>query len=168
MKKRFLLILCTCFLVFTAMADILIPGEPRHPRAESHGANRPHMSFEQFQQNKCDFIINELGLSADLAEKFIPVYKQLLEAKSALYHKYGGSHRIMRSVSEGQQMPDSVMQRAAKDSRQLQLEDAKLEQEYLSKFETILSPVQIIKLQEAEQKFKNEMMKRGPRPNRQR
>lgn len=162
MKKSFLLIFISCLMAFTVMADVIAPGESRRP-----DRHRPSFSFEQYQQDKCDFIIKEMGISGELADKFLPVYKQLLEAKSALYHKYGGAHRIMRSVSEGKQMPDSIMQRAAKDSRQLQVEDAQLEQEYLSKFESILSPVQIIKLQEAEQKFKNEMMKRGPRPGRQ-
>lgn len=148
----------SCMLAFAASADVIIPrGEGARPQ------HSKDFSFEQFQQEKCDFITQELELSEADAKKFLPVYKQLLQEKSVLYHKYGGSHRVMRLVSEGHQMPDSVMQNAAQNARQLQVEDAKLEQEYLTKFEKVLTPTQIIKLQEAEQKFKNEMMKRGPR-----
>lgn len=166
MKKFFLLMFMTSLMIFSAMADVIVPGQPRGARErnrEAHG-----FSFEQFQEDKCNFIIREMELTEAEVEKFLPVYKELMKAKNALYRKYGGSHRVMRSVNEGRQVADSTMQRAAQDARQLQLEDAKLEQEYLQKFEKILTPVQIIKLQEAEQKFKNEMMQRAPRPHRAR
>lgn len=161
MFKRLLYFVVFSLLIFTASADILIPGQSRVKTSQPQHSRG--FSFEQYQENKCNFIIQELELSPEEVERFLPVYKQLLQEKSALYHQYGGSHRVMRSVSEGQQVPDSTMQRAAQNARKLQLEDAKLEEKYLSKFEQILKPVQIIRLQEAEQKFKNEMMKRAPR-----
>ena len=164
MKRGFLLTILSCLLMFTAMADILLPGQPRVAKREHQPHPRGEFSFEKYQEDKCNFIIKELGLTAEETDKFLPVYRELLQAKSSLYHKYGGAHRIMRSVNEGQEVADTTMQRAVQNSRKLQLEDAKLEQDYLVKFEKILTPKQIIKLQEAEQKFKNEMMKRVPMP----
>lgn len=156
MKKNIMFILFACLVSFAVSAQGRGNGGPR-------GGARPEFSFEQYQQNKCDFIVKEMELSEEDQGRFLPVYKELLAAKSSLYRKYGGAHRIMRSVSQGEQVPDTTMQRAVQNARQLQLEDAQLEQDYLAKFEKILTPVQVIRLQEAEQKFKNEMMKRGPR-----
>ena len=154
MKKSLIMIILACLLCITAQ-----PQGARQSNPQAHGG----FSFEQYQQDKCDFIVKEMELSEADINKFLPTYKELLKAKSELYHKYGKSRRVMRDVREGKQVPDSIMQHASQDASQLQVEDAKLEQEYLQKFEKLLTPVQIIRLQEAEQKFKNEMMKRAPR-----
>lgn len=154
MKKSLIMIILSCLLCITAQAQ-----GARQQNPQAHGG----FSFEQYQEDKCNFIIKEMEFTQADIERFIPAYKELLKAKSELYHKYGKSRRVMHDVREGKQVPDSIMQQASQDARQLQVEDAKLEQEYLKKFEKLLTPVQVIRLQEAEQKFKNEMMKQGPR-----
>ena len=147
-------------MILACMISLAVQAQgARQSNPQAHGG----FSFEQFQEDKCNFIIKTMELSEADIERFLPTYKQLLKAKSELYHKYGESRRVMRDIREGKQVADSLMQRASHDSSQLQVEDAQLEQEYLKKFEKLLTPVQILKLQEAEQKFKNEMMKRGPR-----
>ncbi len=125
-------------------------------------------SFEDYQQKKCDYIVSQLELTDEQKSTFIPAYKELLHDKSHLFHKYGDAHRIMRKVRRGEQVADTTMQRAASNVRQLQLEDAQLEQQYFQKFEKLLTPAQLIRLQEAEQKFKNDMMKQGPKSRKER
>ena len=109
---------------------------------------------------KFDFIVKEMGLTPDEAEKFSPAYGELISEKSALYSKYSANNKVKRAMREGKQVADTTMQRISRDDAQLQIDDAQLEQKYQEKFEKILTPQQVIKWREAEQKFRNDVMSR--------
>ena len=121
---------------------------------------RQRASFEEFQKMKLDFIVKEMELNDAEIAKFTPVYKELSAERIALYAKYRDNNRIKRAMRNGEQVADSTMQRISRDDAQLQVEDAQLEIKYQEKFEAILSPQQIIKLHEAEQKFRDDIMSR--------
>lgn len=142
--KRFILISIIAFVSLSVFAQ----------------RNRP--SFEQFQQMKLDFIVKEMGLNDSEIQKFSPVYKELIKERSTLYSKYRANGKIKRAIHNGENVADSTMQRISRDDAQLQIEDAKLEQEYQQKFEKILTPQQVCKWRDAEQKFRSDLMRRRP------
>lgn len=121
---------------------------------------RQRPSFEDFQKMKLDFIVKEMGLSSNEIDKFSPIYKEMSKERVALYAKYRENNRIKRAVHNGEQVADTTMQRVSRDDAQLQVEDAQLELKYQQKFEEILSPQQVIKWREAEQKFRDDIMSR--------
>lgn len=123
-------------------------------------AQRQRASFEQFQQMKLDFIVKEMGLSEGEIQKFEPIYKELIQERSALYRKYRANGRIKKAIRDGEQVADTTMQRISRDDAQLQIEDAKLEQEYQQKFEQVLTPQQVCAWRDAEKKFRSNMMRR--------
>lgn len=123
-------------------------------------AQRQRASFEQFQQMKLDFIVKEMGLSEGDAQKFAPIYKELIQERSALYRKYHANGKIKKAIREGEQVADTTMQRISRDDAQLQIEDAQLEQEYQQKFEQVLTPQQVCSWRDAEKKFRSNMMRR--------
>lgn len=123
-------------------------------------AQRQRPSFEQFQQMKLDFIVKEMGLSEGEIQKFEPIYKELIQERSALYRKYRANGRIKKAIRDGEQVADTTMQRISRDDAQLQIEDAQLEQEYQQKFEQVLTPQQICAWRDAEKKFRSNMMRR--------
>lgn len=124
-------------------------------------AQRQRASFEQFQQMKLDFIVKEMGLTQAEINKFAPIYKELSAEKSALYRKYRASNgAARRAMREGKELADTTMQRISREEAQLQIEDAKIEQEYQQKFEAVLTPQQIFDWREAEKKFRTEVMRR--------
>lgn len=123
-------------------------------------AQRQHASFEQFQQMKLDFIVKEMALSEGDIQKFAPIYKELIQERSALYSKYRANGKIKKAIRNGEQVADTTMQRISRDDAQLQIEDAKLEQEYQQKFEAVLTPQQVCAWREAEKKFRGNMMRR--------
>lgn len=123
-------------------------------------AQRQRPSFEQFQQMKLDFIVKEMGLNETETEKFAPIYKELIQERSALYRKYRANGRIKKAIRDGEQVADTTMQRISRDDAQLQIEDAQLEQEYQQKFEQVLTPQQVCEWREAEKKFRSNMMRR--------
>lgn len=126
-------------------------------------AQRPHPSFEEFQKKKLEFIVKEMELNNVEIEKFTPIYNQLIEERSQLYRKYRGNNKIKKDIREGKEVADSTLQRISRNDADLQIEDAKLEQEYQQKFEKILTPQQVCKWREAEKKFRSDVMRRGPR-----
>lgn len=126
-------------------------------------AQRPRPSFEEFQEKKLEFIVKEMGLNDSEVEKFSPIYKELISEKTALYSKYRGNNRIKREMREGKTVADTTMQRISRNDADLQVEDAQLEQKYQQKFEKILTPQQVCKWREAEQKFRTDIMRRSHR-----
>ena len=137
-------------LIFTIIALVNLSVFAQH--------NRP--SFEQFQQMKLDYIVKEMGLSNNDVQKFAPLYKELIKERSNLYAKYRANGRIKYKIRNGETVADSTMQRISRDDATLQIEDAKLEQEYQQKFEAVLTPQQVCAWRDAEKKFRGNMMRR--------
>ncbi len=123
-------------------------------------ANGQRPSFESFMRTKCDMVVHELGLSQKDSSRFIPIYQELLKEKAELYKKYGGSRRIRMKVDMGESVPDTTLMRVIYNNSQLQVEDAQLEHRYLLRLSGVLTPMQLYKLQNAEQKFRTSIMRR--------
>ena len=124
------------------------------------GENGQRPSFESFMRTKCDMVVHELGLSQKDSSRFIPIYQELLKEKAELYKKYGGGRRIRMKVDMGESVPDTTLMRVIYNNSQLQVEDAQLEHRYLLRLSGVLTPMQLYKLQNAEQKFRTSIMRR--------
>lgn len=120
-----------------------------------------HPGFEKFMQEKVAFIVSEMHLPASDSARFVPVYKELLQKKGKLFAKYSTAGRDLRrwhKVHKAEAAPDSLYLRAVRGEAQLHLEDARLEQQYLERFEKILAPRQLFDYTRAEKKFKAKFM----------
>lgn len=118
-------------------------------------------NFDSYLHAKCDLVVHELGLNPVDSAKFIVIYHELQQEKSALYQKYGGGRKVRLALASGQTVADTTIMRVLHNNAQLQVEDALLEQRYLARFLGVLTPIQLYKLQLAEQKFKTDVVKRG-------
>jgi len=147
-------------LLFVLILIIPVAALAQNTNRRDGGENRERPSFESFMRTKCDMVVHELGLSQKDSSRFIPIYQELLKEKSELYKKYGGGRRIRMSVDRGESVPDTALMRVIYNSSQLQVEDAQLEHRYLLRLSGVLTPVQLYKLQKAEQKFRTSMMRR--------
>ncbi len=129
-------------------------------RNADNGGNGQRPSFESFMRTKCDMVVSELGLSQQDSSRFIPIYQELLKEKDELYKKYSGGRRIRLQVEMGETVPDTTLMRVIYNNSLLQVEDAQLEHRYLLRLSGILTPMQLYKLQNAEQKFRTSIMRR--------
>lgn len=154
-----LLILLVIPMGLCAQQDARTQGN--HVRHDGH----PHFDFEQYLSQKCDAVVREMGLSSADSIKFVPVYCELQQQKSQLFRKYGGGRKVRRALERGEQVADTTLMRVINNQAKLQAEDAQLEQRFIERFAQVLTPIQLYKLQLAEQKFKTDMMKRS-NPNR--
>ena len=154
MMRRNLILLA----VLVMMPFALSAQSPEHPR---RGDKRHNFNFEEFLDMKCSTVVQTLGLNAQDSIRFVPVYRELQRAKTQLFHKYGGGRRVRRAVEAGETVADTTLMRIINNQAQLAIEDAQLEQQYIAQFARILTPLQLYRLQQAEQKFKTDMMKRS-------
>lgn len=143
----------------TAMAQ-----RPQQGRRE-HG-QRP--SIEQFNQQKCQYVVRHLGLSAADSLRFVPIYQEQLKKKGDLMRRYAADRATMHALRQHQQVADTTLQRINRQQADWKVEDAKLEQAFLIQLEQVLSPAQIYNYVQVEQKFKNEMMGRYQQRNQHR
>lgn len=118
-------------------------------------------NLEQFLHSKCNQVIRELALNSFDSAHFEPVYHEMQKEKLLLFRKYGGMRTVRLAIEAGQTLPDSTLMRVVNNNARLQVEDALLEQRYMNQLARILTPLQLFKLQLAEQKFRSEMLKRG-------
>lgn len=131
---------------------------PKHQRPNNEVTQG--RNFETYLHAKCEMVIREMGLSSFDSAHFEPIYHQLQKEKMELYHKYGNVRRLRRAIEEGKQVPDSTILRVLNNNAKLQVEDALLEQAYLNKMARVLTPLQIFKLQQAEQKYRKDAIRR--------
>lgn len=150
-------------LVFFLVLILIVPMAAmaqNNRRSGNDGGNSQRPTFESFMRTKCDMVVHELGLSPKDSSRFIPIYQELLREKSELYKKYGGGRRIRMQVDMGESVPDTTLMRVIYNNSQLQVEDAQLEHRYLLRLSGVLTPMQLYKLQNAEQKFRTSIMRR--------
>lgn len=139
------------------------PGED--PDAKPQPTSRHRANFEDYLKRKCDFVIAELGLTPAEVERFLPVYRELQQSKSAIYRRYGGNRDVRRRIAQGEQVPDSTLMRVVNNTKQRELEDAQLEQQFVPRLAKVLTPLQLVRLGMAEQKFQNEQLGHSHQPN---
>lgn len=172
MKKIFSLLVLAFTMAMGMQAetpanpDVLLPPGQRNARVRDNGdrvsqAPQQHFDFEEYLKRKCDAVVAEMGLTPQETERFVPLYRELQKKKGELFRKYGGSRRVRHMIEQGQEVADTTLLRVVNNQAKLLAEDAQLEQSYVERFSKVLTPLQLYKLQQAEQKFKTEMMKRG-------
>ncbi len=150
-------------LVFGLILALSANAMAQDDNRKGDGGHRNRPSFEQFMAEKIHFLVQEMKLNAADSSSFIAVYKQLQAEKGKLMQKHRGEWEIARKIRHGESVADSLYTKLTVGNAQLQVEDARLELEYLDHFAKVLTPKQLFDYQQAEKKFKNTFMQQRPR-----
>ena len=159
-------ILSVLFLLLTTAFALVAQntGNQHNPNRPNGPGNMP--SFEQFLADKTAFMVKEMQLNKNDSVKFVDLYMKLQQEKGTLMRKYRSDREVFRRLREGAELPDSLYLKIVFNDSQMQVEDAKLERDYLDKFSKILTPKQLFAYMLADRKFKNSFMQRRPNHNR--
>lgn len=149
------------FFLLNMMLCMLAPMCLFGQQNASKPQNSAGQSFDSFLHEKCDAVVHELGLNPKDSARFIVIYHELQEEKAKLFRKYGGGRIVRLQIESGRTVADSTLIRVAHNYAQLQVEDALLEQRFMARFLAVLTPMQLFQLQQAEQKFKTSVVRRG-------
>jgi hypothetical protein len=114
-------------------------------------------NLERLNAYKIGFITKRLNLTSQEAEKFWPVYNENQEKKNKIQRE---RMEINRNFNQNElNMSDKEMSEAADKIVNLEMREAELAQEFHGKIKTVLSPVKVLRLYQAENQYRMQLLK---------
>jgi hypothetical protein len=126
-------------------------------------------NLDKLNAYKIAFFTRRLNLTSGEAEKFWPVYNEFQNKRIVIQTE---RQSLNRNVNQNMlNMSEKEMTETGDRLISLQIQEASLAQEYHKKFREILSPVKVLRLYQAENQYRiqllNELEKRQPGMNNQ-
>lgn len=119
---------------------------------------------EQLESAKVAFITNRLSLTSETAQKFWPLYNE--------FNKKRNDIQIEKRIAMLEMNKSDINNERARELLNKEIEsrekETELFKEYLTKFQKVITPVQVMKLMKAERDFNAEIIKRMQRRNQNR
>lgn len=177
MKRFSILFVFSLILIFSVSSEIYAqnfqspPPPPPHQQGQMHNTPPPapqNPDMQKILKLKRVFIKTNLNLSEKTAKKFWPIYDQFAEKENALHaqHKKAlDSKGITREMTRNSSlMTDEQVSFLLAQRMKLKEQMLLLDQWMYNNAKTLLTPREILKLFELEQKFKNQCVKHGEEP----
>lgn len=144
MKKAFLLLI-TILFVGTVFSQQDKSNDERQKR------------WEEMKAKRAAYFTDRVGLTAEEAQKFWPVYNQLQEAKGKLYQKMRGLQHSNKKNDKGERIMN--FEEITDEMINIKVQEANLDKSYHHKFKQILSPEKLYKFYQAERDWGGELLK---------
>jgi hypothetical protein len=117
-------------------------------------AQNPNM--EKLNAYKIAFFTRRLNLTPQEAEKFWPVYNEFQSKRNQIQLE---RQAVNRNINQNElNMSEKEMIDAGDKIIALQVQEAALAQEYHKKFREILSPVKVVRLYQAENQYRQQLL----------
>lgn len=123
--------------------------------AEGNQVNK-RFDRESFLVKRSAYITAELGLTPEEAAAFIPLCEELQQKKFEVGQT---CRKLTKDVRDMSKPTDSDYTKVIDECLDVNLKEAKLEQEYYEKFKEVLPPAKLYKYKQVEYKFAREFMK---------
>lgn len=135
-------------ILFVVGQAFIVPANAQEENKESR--------IERLKSQKVAFLTERIGLSAEDAQKFWPVYNEMSEKMDQLWkEKMSNIDKLYLSDSE---LNASEKEIAVDNYINYEVEKARVEKQYHERFKKILTIDQVIKLYGAEHEFKKKML----------
>ena len=122
----------------------------------SSNATAQEQTREKLEAYRIAFFTKKLNLTPQEAEKFWPVYNEFQEKKNQIQME---KVRINRDFNQNElNMTEKEMTDAGDKFIALDVQGANLAQEYHRKFKEILSPVKVLRLYQAENQYRLQLL----------
>jgi Rps23 Pro-64 3,4-dihydroxylase Tpa1-like proline 4-hydroxylase len=114
-------------------------------------------NMERLNAYKIAFFTKRLNLTPREAEKFWPVYNEYQDRKNKIHLE---RQEINRNFNQNElNMTDREMSEAGDKLAGLEVREASLAQEFHNKIKTILSPAKVLRLYQAENQYRLQLLK---------
>jgi|WetSurMetagenome_2_1015567.scaffolds.fasta_scaffold459266_1 hypothetical protein len=113
--------------------------------------------WEDMKAKRAAYYSERIGLTADEAQVFWPVYNELQNKKDKLHRAMSDQFRNAKKDINGRKVFDFT--KATDDMINLRLQDATLDKTYHAKFKRILSPEKLFRYYDAERNWANHLLK---------
>lgn len=113
-------------------------------------------AMEKLNAYKIAFFTKQLNLTPQEAEKFWPVYNEFQSKRSSIQQERA---MVNRNINQNElNLTEKEMIEAGDKIVGFQVQEAALSQEYHKKFKEILSPVKVIRLYQAENQYRTQLL----------
>jgi len=113
--------------------------------------------WEEMKAKRAAFYTENIGLTADEAQAFWPLYNELQEKKHQLHHTMYDQFKNAKTDTNGKKIID--YSKVTDDMINLKFQEITLEKAYHQKFKKILSPEKLFKYYESEREWANKLLK---------
>jgi hypothetical protein len=113
-------------------------------------------NLERLNAYKIAFFTKRLNLTSQEAEKFWPVYNEFQDMRHKLQLERQAINRNFNQ--NGLNMTEKEMTEAADELIRLQVREAAIAQEFHNKIKGILSPVKVLRLYQAENQYRVQLL----------
>jgi hypothetical protein len=113
-------------------------------------------NLEKLNAYKIAFFTRRMNLTSQEAEKFWPVYNEFQEKRNAIQTERQTLNRYFNQNELN--MTEKELIEAGDKTVALQVQEAALAQEYHKKFKEILAPVKVIRLYQAENQYRLQLL----------
>lgn len=115
------------------------------------------MNLQEFEKNKQEFIIKEAQLTTKEAEVFFPLNIELQKKKLELHRKY---HEDMKQAKDAGNISEEEYKKLINSNIDIRMKEAELDKEYSEKFNKIISPQKLFRIQQAEKIYMQEELRK--------
>jgi hypothetical protein len=113
-------------------------------------------NLDKLNSYKIAFFTKRLNLTSQEAEKFWPVYNDFQDKRNAIQIE---RQKLNRNVNQNElNMSEKEMIDAGDKIISLQVQEAALAQDYHKKFREILSPTKVVRLYQAENQYRQQLL----------
>ena len=119
--------------------------------------NARKQRWEEMKAKRTAFYTERIGLTAEEAQAFWPLYNELQEKKGKLHRSMSAQFRNPRRNANKNRIIDYT--KATDDMINLRVYEATLEKSYHEKFKTVLSPEKLFRYYGAERDWANQLLK---------
>jgi len=119
---------------------------------------RRRADFEQLREKRIEFITKAMALTASEAKDFLPLDAELQTKKFELNRQLRRALSEFRGNERGRKRTESEYKKIVNLYAQFRINEAKLEEEYISKFAKVISYEKIYLYQQAEQQLARQML----------
>ena len=113
-------------------------------------------AVERLNAYKIAFFTRSLNLTSQEAEKFWPVYNEFQNKKTDIQQERAQLNRKINQT--GMTMSDTERSEAADNLVNMEVKEANLSLEYHKKFKEILSPAKLLRLYQAENQYRQQLL----------
>ncbi|NDW19371.1 hypothetical protein D0T53_10670 [Dysgonomonas sp. 216] len=127
----------------------MVQGQSQNERRGNQDRHK-RFNFEEYQKERVDFIIKEVGLTSEEKKEFIPLTNELLRKKFELNRDV---RREERALIERGNITKEEYESLINKLLDVRMKEAQLEKEYFLKFKKVLPIDKLYKYQKAESRF---------------
>lgn len=140
--------------ILLLVAFVFALAVPSFAQHKVHDKQKHEQMMKEINDFRLKFLAQEMDLKGDQQKQFFDLYNNMMEERKAVFSEMRALEEKVRNDKNASDEDYMALNEAMTSSKEKM---ALIEKKYDAKFATFLSPKQILKMKEAEEKFRQKM-----------